>query len=230
MTALSRSAASSVAVAIFASHASTAGAQQAEVAAHPAKPVAPLVSFLSDEDYPAEAARNREQGAVGFRLSIGADGRVQSCAVVRSSGSALLDATTCRLMTTRVRYNPATDARGNPVPDVSEGRIVWRLPDPAEERVDLPERPGAAMQLWSECLWGEAAPLTLSSLAASAVADRALRRCAGLEARAARELTASDVKRPDVPTMVEAFKDDFSTRLRVRLELFRRILGEAGGK
>ena|SRR5205085_1859641 len=83
--------------------------------------------LLSDDDYPAAALRNSEQGKVRYRLEIGADGRVSNCTITSSSGSSILDSATCRIVRSRARFVPATDERGNPVPDRREGEITWRL-------------------------------------------------------------------------------------------------------
>ena len=63
-----------------------------------------LNSYFSPDDYPARADRQEEQGAVRFDLAIGTDGRVSNCLVTRSSGSAVLDRSTCRILTRRLRY------------------------------------------------------------------------------------------------------------------------------
>jgi len=94
----------------------------------PAKAKANLASLFSDEDYPASAVRAGESGATGFRLEVGANGRVTNCTITSSSGSSALDSTTCRLLRSRARFTPATDSTGAPTSDVSTGRIVWRLP------------------------------------------------------------------------------------------------------
>ena len=86
-----------------------------------------LATYLSDFDYPVEARQRREQGTVSFRLTIGPDGRPTECVVTQSSGSAILDETTCRLMRERPRFTPARDRNGNPVSDTVEARIRWRL-------------------------------------------------------------------------------------------------------
>ncbi|HYG46815.1 MAG TPA: energy transducer TonB [Allosphingosinicella sp.] len=98
-------------------------------AATPARAKANLTSLFLDEDYPAAALAAREQGEVGFRLDVGPDGRVASCAVTRSSGSAALDDATCRLIRSRARFTPALDSGGAPVADKIAGRIVWKLPE-----------------------------------------------------------------------------------------------------
>lgn len=86
-----------------------------------------LASYVSNDDYPIEALRNEEQGAVGFRLDVGADGSVTACTVTSSSGSAALDSRTCEIMMARARFTPARDARGRPTPDQVSARINWRI-------------------------------------------------------------------------------------------------------
>jgi protein TonB len=110
--------------------AGAAGASEDSEAMGPARAKANLASLFSDQDYPAEAVAAREQGAVGFSLDVGPTGLVSACAITRSSGSALLDSTTCRIMAARARFTPARDRNGHPVPDRLAGRIVWRLPPP----------------------------------------------------------------------------------------------------
>src|SRR5687768_12561711 len=93
----------------------------------PAPPRANLGALITPDDYPAEAARKGEEGAVGFRLDVAANGRVTGCAITQSSGSPILDSATCRLLTARARFRPALDALGATVADRVPGRIVWRL-------------------------------------------------------------------------------------------------------
>src|SRR5689334_20963857 len=44
-------------------------------------------SYISRDDYPAEAVGTRAQGTIRFTLTIGPDGRVIGCAISQSSGS-----------------------------------------------------------------------------------------------------------------------------------------------
>lgn len=115
----------------------------------PARPLRDLNVYV--DDYPASAMRAGEQGIVHFRLDISAEGRVTRCEVTQSSGSAMLDATTCRTLRARARFTPARDANGNAVPDSLTSSIRWSLSDaPASggataEPVPmrpLPEHPG----------------------------------------------------------------------------------------
>jgi len=54
-------------------------------------------------------------GIVGVRYTVETDGSVTHCAIMRSSGNAVLDATTCRLIELRFRYRPWRDAAGQPI-------------------------------------------------------------------------------------------------------------------
>jgi protein TonB len=60
---------------------------------------------------------------IGFRVRT--DGRVDRCTVVRSSGYALLDDLTCRLVTARYRFRPATDASGAAVESSLQTSFTW---------------------------------------------------------------------------------------------------------
>jgi periplasmic protein TonB len=95
-----------------------------------ARAKANLTSLFSDQDYPAAALRAGQQGAVGFALDVGPDGRVSGCTITRSSGSSELDSTTCRLIRSRARFTPALDSAGLTVSDEVHGRINWVLPSP----------------------------------------------------------------------------------------------------
>lgn len=87
-----------------------------------AAPARHVAGRLHDPDYPRGAYRDRVEGEVTARLTVGADGRVTRCVVTRSSGHAELDSATCRLIERRFRYEPARNADGDPV--VSE--VGWR--------------------------------------------------------------------------------------------------------
>jgi protein TonB len=103
-----------------------------ETAPEPAPPTvrarAELSFTISDDDYPPAALAARAQGWVGFRLAISPEGRVTDCTIVASSGSAALDAQTCRLYQSRASFRPARDAVGRATGDVITGRIHWQLP------------------------------------------------------------------------------------------------------
>lgn len=88
---------------------------------------------LRDSDYPDGAAEAGIGGTVGVRYLVWTDGRVRECEVTQSSGSAELDATTCRLIEERFRFRPSRDARGRPVPAAIVENHSWEIHrEPAE--------------------------------------------------------------------------------------------------
>lgn len=87
-----------------------------------------LVSLVRDEDYPAPALANREQGTARFTLNVLANGRVGRCVIDRSTGSSALDHATCAILVRRARFTPARDSNGYPAADTFSGSLTWRLP------------------------------------------------------------------------------------------------------
>ncbi len=101
----------------------------APVKVQPAKARANLASYITDEDYPADALRNEQSGTTGFRLEIGPDGRVTNCSITRSSGASSLDNATCRILRSRARFTPATDSSGAKTNDTFSSAIRWVIPE-----------------------------------------------------------------------------------------------------
>ena len=87
-------------------------------------------TLFSAEDYPAEAQINGEEGTVQARLTLGVDGGVSACTIIRSSGHRSLDDATCRILHQRARFSPARDELGRAVADsVVTPPVTWRLED-----------------------------------------------------------------------------------------------------
>lgn len=86
-------------------------------------------SWATTNDYPARDLREGNQGVTRFKLSIGTDGKVTGCEVTASSGSASLDQTTCTRISSRARFEPATDGNGLKVTGSYSGAIRWQIPD-----------------------------------------------------------------------------------------------------
>ena len=85
--------------------------------------------LFSSDDYPALARNRREEGTVQAELTVGKDGRVTGCRILRSSNSQALDTATCSILTRRARFTPARDRNGNPVEDkYVTPPVTWRLP------------------------------------------------------------------------------------------------------
>lgn len=86
-----------------------------------------IAGRIRDSDYPRRASKARAGGTVITRFSVGTDGRASGCRVTTSSGNAELDATTCRLIEQRFRYEPARDGQGRPVAEVKGWKQTWWL-------------------------------------------------------------------------------------------------------
>lgn len=91
-------------------------------------PTSPPASWFSTADYPVTSIRREEEGTVGYRLQIAANGTIENCTVTRSSGHAALDRATCRLLPRRGKFAPARDATGAKTKGSFSAEIVWRLP------------------------------------------------------------------------------------------------------
>ena len=85
-------------------------------------------SWVSTQDYPTTDLRAEHQGVVRFRLDIDARGRVGQCTIVSSSGYSGLDEATCKNVSRRARFEPATDADGQTVGGSYMGTIRWVIP------------------------------------------------------------------------------------------------------
>jgi protein TonB len=70
---------------------------------------------IKDSDFPRGVVEAGIGGTVSVEYTVTTKGRATGCTITRSSGSAELDRTTCRLIEERFRYSPSRDARGNPV-------------------------------------------------------------------------------------------------------------------
>jgi protein TonB len=107
-----------------------------EVAIDPAQPAFTPIrararngNWITDDDYPRRALIEAAEGSVGYRLVIGTNGRVSSCELTRPSGNRALDEATCRLITSRARFEPATDETGAKVLGTFTGSVRWEIPE-----------------------------------------------------------------------------------------------------
>jgi TonB family protein len=96
-------------------------------------------AIFIEEDYPVLALKNNEQGRVSVEWEVAEDGIAESCRVTQSSGSATLDDATCRIITRRIRYDPARDANGVPVRSTDKMTTVWALPEESPPASDAKE-------------------------------------------------------------------------------------------
>src|SRR3546814_6875382 len=79
-------------------------------------------AVAQNADYPLQALREGREGTSHFSVTVGTDGRAKDCVITKSSGSADLDAETCRMMAMRGRWSPAINANGAPVESKYSGK------------------------------------------------------------------------------------------------------------
>jgi protein TonB len=91
-----------------------------------------LDALVNELDYPEAALRAREEGTVELQLVVAPQGRVTGCTILKSSGSFVLDSSSCRLLVRRARFWPALDREGTPIASTFRHMLKWRLP--AEHR------------------------------------------------------------------------------------------------
>jgi TonB family protein len=88
-----------------------------------------LSGIVTADDYPPDALDLNQEGSVGVLVRVDANGAVSDCVITASSGSAALDAQTCRLIWLRAKFTPARDRSGAPVASTYQQRINWRIGD-----------------------------------------------------------------------------------------------------
>lgn len=118
----------------------------------PLQPVTPINkhAWITSDDYPSRAMREELQGTVAYTLTVNVNGRVQSCDMTKNDNPMImtsvndvsdLNTATCRNITRRSRFIPATDAMGRPLVANYSGRVRWAMPnDPPPPPPPLPKR------------------------------------------------------------------------------------------
>ncbi|MCF2515472.1 energy transducer TonB [Sphingomonas sp. G124] len=86
-----------------------------------------LSGGLRNSDYPRSALRDKLQGRVSVRFTVLISGRIADCRIIASSGSPVLDATTCRLLTERLRFRPAMNSAGVPIQSEVGSDYTWGI-------------------------------------------------------------------------------------------------------
>ena len=95
--------------------------------AKPAEAVQDLQSYFTSKDYPSGALRDEAMGSVRVKIGVSAAGSATGCEVVGGSGNEELDATTCRVVMERARFEPATDIDGKAVRSIIVATVFWVL-------------------------------------------------------------------------------------------------------
>lgn len=85
-----------------------------------------LVRNLSRSDYRRLTGGRMASGSAGLAIRVSASGLVDSCRVEISSGDPVIDSGLCPLVAARLRFEPARNAQGQPVPYFINYRAIWR--------------------------------------------------------------------------------------------------------
>jgi protein TonB len=80
---------------------------------------------LTNADYRRARPPEGAAGTVRVSFRVRADGRVDSCAVIGSSGFEVFDEATCRLIEQRFRFRPARDEEGRAVDWTIRTEYTW---------------------------------------------------------------------------------------------------------
>jgi TonB family protein len=107
-----------------------AQSQPAAATVPTATPIGSPAAWFPADAYPPEAKAAGIQGRTAFKLDLDPQGRITECDVTQSSGSALLDSTTCQLLVTNARFKPAHNAQGQAVAGTWSSAMVWQLAAP----------------------------------------------------------------------------------------------------
>ena len=83
--------------------------------------------FMS-RHYPPGALAKGEEGQVGFQVDLSDEGRIEQCAITKSSGYATLDRETCDFIVQYMRLGAVRDSEGNKQRATTTGLINWKLP------------------------------------------------------------------------------------------------------
>lgn len=83
-------------------------------------------TWITSGDYPSNY--HPVEGTAPFSVDATFSGRVRKCTVTESSGNVDLDKATCKLVSRRARFIPATDKNGRPYRAEYKNRVTWAFP------------------------------------------------------------------------------------------------------
>ena len=91
------------------------------------QPIGNPGDWFPADAYPKAAIDEGVEGRTAFLLNVDAKGTVTGCSIVSSSGSALLDLTTCTLLRANAHFKPALGPRKRPVASNWKSAMRWTL-------------------------------------------------------------------------------------------------------
>lgn len=90
--------------------------------------------WVTRADLPAFALKNGIQGIVHYELDVDTDGKPTDCRITESSGSGILNVTTCDLVFARARFIPAESGAGFKIASTYSGKVRWEYPQKLRSR------------------------------------------------------------------------------------------------
>jgi TonB family protein len=100
-------------------------------------PIGHIGQWFGPDNYPPDAVRSARQGRAVVTLQIDASGAVIGCSTFESSGTTILDTATCDIAMAHLRFDPATDAKGQPTAGTYRLPVRWVLPDTVVPAIDV---------------------------------------------------------------------------------------------
>lgn len=91
----------------------------------PLQPLRSPATWLVSSDYPDGALSQGHSGIVHFRVDVDTSGKVESCHVLSATKPSDFELATCRGITKRARFEPALDAKGQPVRSFHVNTVRW---------------------------------------------------------------------------------------------------------
>lgn len=93
------------------------------------EPIGNPGDWFPPESYPPEARIASQEGRTEFSLDIDAAGRITGCNIIGTSGSDLLDSTTCSQLILNGQFKPARDRNGKAMAGKWNSAMRWQLSD-----------------------------------------------------------------------------------------------------
>jgi len=80
---------------------------------------------IPNSEYRRISAGRIPQGSASIRFRVEPDGRMSNCRVIRSSGDAYVDSNVCDAAMRQMRFSPARDPSGHPIPYEMSYTPTW---------------------------------------------------------------------------------------------------------
>ena len=106
-----------------------------------AVPIGNVGQWFGPQNYPAEAIRSARQGRVLAAIQVDAAGAATGCSIEESSGTTVLDQATCDIAMAHLRFDPATDHKGQPIASTYRLPVRWALPQNSLPVIDVTAGP-----------------------------------------------------------------------------------------